>query len=1593
MKRNFVSLGACAGCLWLCGTPLHAAKNAASMAGLADVARVPLTSTTWAEGIALNAPAPVDDVPAAQAAFVQQCQRDGLAVRWQANAKAYALVARDAAYMSAWRTSCDTLRRALPWPAARLAVRHVQLKSGALALDAPAITTTPGWYFVAADSARDLAALHSEDYVGDGTWLVRLNATSNLARARAVAALLPCHKLDPLLFNPDAYTLGDDPQYRVIALHGFQQTGPAALCQAIQDCSGEVLSTIHLIPAVIGRVPLKAIAALAARDDVKWIGKARPALGLGNDNTRAVLGANTAQAPPYNYLGNNVDVLVYDGGIADNHIDYSSRRTVGEPNPTHYHSTHVAGTVLGDGSASAGQYRGMAPAARLISYEYDFTGTIFYNNPGDLETNYFVAINTYGADIANNSIGMNIAANGYSAAYYGDYETSSILMDEITRGRLGKPFLSVWAAGNERGYVTGYRNISPPQCAKNTLVIGATQYNNNQATTFTSWGPLDDGRLKPDLSAPGYNVNSCYGTTAYQLLSGTSMASPAACGSAALLFECWRATHAGADPSPAMIKSVLINTTLDLGAPGPGFDLGYGLLQIVPALDLVRAGNAVEAAITHNAVRRFPLIVPATAAVVRATLAWSDPPASALAAVVLVNDLDLRLIDPNNRVFLPWVLDPNNPANDATTNAPDRLNNVEQVLATNLTPGVWYAEVRGFTIASGVSQTFALCANTLLRDVGSAGVIQFDQPAYCPPTMAQIELRDWDLTNQATYALLVRSTREPAGESVLVTQTSPGLFLGSLILTNAPPAADGLLSVENAATITVVYVDASDGMGGVAITNTATALIDLAAPVISGVVVTNVTDTSATILWQTDEAARGNFHLLAPPYYLGGALPATVHSVALTNLSAGTTYAFFLSAQDMFGNTATNDNGGLLFSFTTKLFMPVWQSTAELGEPLAWAATGIWHQSTRRPLAGARSWYCGNEAAGLYDNSISSALVSVAITVTTASASLRLREFISTESGYDYCSVQVTTNRGARWHDLRPPFSGSNYVRDVVLPLTGFTPGILQLRFLFTTDSSVVREGWYLDALQLGGYVESDLIAIGQSVADPPPNGDSDGFIEPGETIALRTLLFNGRATALTNLTGTLSCASPFVAMLDDTHNFGTVMPGVSCSNDVPFVFTIAPGATNGAPLSFVLACAADDGTVVSNPFTLAVTLRYAIAGLARDIADHTAITNAWVYWQDSSIHVAAANAVGAFLVSGLEPRAYTVWADADGYSASDALNLTCPPDVAGLVLELGKPVPVCFPTSFNLQLLQDVRTIEILTVSNAGFGTLAYTLAPSNNFSLAQGFDNAGTYRWIDSDTPDCPAFAWIDISTNGQVMTLGDDQISDRLPLAHVFPFYSQTLSGLWIGANGGIALHTTSNVPVSNATLPASTASPELIAPFWDDLNPASGGTIYFKSFADKTVVSYVGVKRYGESASAVTFQVILNANGTIRYQYLGMHGTLTSATIGWQGDNRSKYAQVAYNTSYVRSNLVVAIGRGYEWLQLGSAAGSVRPFAATNLAVAFDTHNVSTGIYAGAVTLYSEGGTVAVPATLTVVPEPVLLIALLGALLALRIVRHV
>jgi len=722
------------------------------------------------------------------------------------------------------------------------------------------------------------------------------------------------NKIEPLLFSVESYQTGDEPETRVIDIFGFSLSEKAALKNAITKNNGEIISELSSLPIIIARVPTENIPTLAEEKIIKYILKTRPKFSTFNDRARETVGVNPANAPPYNYLGTNIDVFVYDGGMVAHHVDLSGRLTITESGSAAEHATHVAGTISG---------------------EYDGnSGILFYNNPADIEDNYDSAINSYGADLANNSIGMNIQGNRLSTEYYGDYETSCILIDNIATGSLGTAFLTVWAAGNERSYpIADYGNIAPPQCAKNSLVIGATYSDNNQVTSFSSFGPLDDGRLKPDLCAPGSEtgagIYSTVGTDGYKNMSGTSMAAPVATGCATLFTESWREYHSGANPAPAVVKAVLINTTLDIGSPGPAFDSGYGLLQIVPALKTIEQNNIIEDSVANGNVKSFPLLIDPTSEFVRVTLVWSDPPAAPLADPVLVNDLDLVLIDPTNGVHYPWTLDPSNPSNPAVNNFPDHLNNVEQVLAENFTSGVWYVEISGYNVPVGAAQDFAVCANSNLKKVSSDGNVQLDKKLYTVPGKILISVSDIDISNQPTLAVNILSDTEPGGESVSLLQISPGWFSGEITLETGSTASDGLLQVSDADTVSVSYVDQNDGSGGVNITKTASAIIDLLPPTISNVSIQDINDVSARVSWTTDEPTIGKVILKSSGNEFFSNIYGTNHFVTLSALSTGLKYEFKIIATDLVSLSTTNDNSGNYFSFYTTFLINIWENDAE----------------------------------------------------------------------------------------------------------------------------------------------------------------------------------------------------------------------------------------------------------------------------------------------------------------------------------------------------------------------------------------------------------------------------------------------------------------------------------------------------------------------------------------------------------------------------------------------------------------------------------------------------------------------------------------
>ncbi|HYH45740.1 MAG TPA: S8 family serine peptidase, partial [Thermoanaerobaculia bacterium] len=531
-------------------------------------------------------------------------------------------------------------------------------------------------------------------------------------------------------------------------------------------------------------VPRDRLADLAGFDEVLWVEEGPMPLSTTNDGARATMNVNTVNSAPYSLDGTGVRVFVFDGGTARaTHETFNSggpsRVTVIDGQGSADHPTHVAGTVAGDGAptSSGGRARGVATDATLLSAGYQQSGgtMLFWDNAGDIEADYTLARNTHNADFGTNSIGSNTASNGYDCAREGDYGVSSNLLDGIVRGdnaAVGSPMILTWANGNERsgGSPRGrcganYLTTAPPSCAKNPIHIGALNSDGSSMTGFSSWGPCDDGRLKPIVSAPGCETGRVTGetsilssfntsNTAYGGFCGTSMATPATAGVVAMLIEDWRARGFGgatARPLPALVKSMLIHTARDLGTDGPDFHHGYGLVDSKGLIDLLRAGTGTLGTGTTNwgtdsatnaSVDSFFVTVPAGTGELKASLAWDDAAAAAFVANALINNLDLELVAPDGvTIHRPFVNSAANPHLAATTGI-NNLDNQEQVLVTNPAAGNWTVRVRGTAVPSG-PQTYGLSYSTKAAAGGS-----------CTPTTSTYEAGNdsWTLTGAARLA-------------------------------------------------------------------------------------------------------------------------------------------------------------------------------------------------------------------------------------------------------------------------------------------------------------------------------------------------------------------------------------------------------------------------------------------------------------------------------------------------------------------------------------------------------------------------------------------------------------------------------------------------------------------------------------------------------------------------------------------------------------------------------------------------------------------------------------------------------------------------
>ena len=239
----------------------------------------------------------------------------------------------------------------------------------------------------------------------------------------------------------------------------------------------------------------------------------------------------------------------------------------------------------------------------------------------------------------------------------------------------------------------------------------------------------------------------------------------------------------------------------------------------------------------------------------------------------------------------------------------------------------------------------------------------------------------------------------------------------------------------------------------------------------------------------------------------------------------------------------------------------------------------------------------------------------------------------------------------------------------------------------------------------------------------------------------------------------------------------------------------------------------------------------------------------------------------------------------------------------------------------------------------------------PGNPVTQASGGPDTFGYRWIDSDSPGGPTFAWQEISGVGTVIPLNsDDQTLGPFPLPFAFSLYGNAFNTFNICSNGFLSFTSTldsyTNTPLPNAGAPFN-----LVAPFWDDQNFAASGQAFSYFDGTKFIIEFQNVAHFS-SGGPYTYEVLLYPNGTIEYQYLSMQSTrINEATIGIQNADGTDGLQVVYNADYVHDNLRVRISRTPQWMSINRSSGVTPAGGRDTVVVHFDANGLADGDYAG------------------------------------------
>jgi len=387
---------------------------------------------------------------------------------------------------------------------------------------------------------------------------------------------------------------------------------------------------------------------------------------------------------------------------------YTDRDLPDDPNG---HGTFMAATIAGSGKASQGKYQGIAPGASL----------------------YFQAL----LDSANNlklpdkvadlfrpaySAGVRIHVDGWGSGG-NTYSSRSAQIDDFIYKY--PDFLPIFSAGNNG---PGRSTLTSEANSKNALTVGASQVPRpafdpesrfaDQPANSSSRGPTADGRIKPELLVPGFDLISACSSLVegnfvanpfYTRMGGSSMAAAVTGGVLALLREELKTGQNMPNPSSALLKALLINgarpQTGDIAQEGFGIMDSAGTVLALHE-DAFKIIDEKER-LNEGDYKEYKLQVSDTSRPVKISLAWVDPPGKIGADSELVNNLDLIVQEPGGKYYY---------GNDISGQGhADELNNMEQVSIPLSKSGEYTIRVQASRLGEAGGQDFALVYGQALK--------------------------------------------------------------------------------------------------------------------------------------------------------------------------------------------------------------------------------------------------------------------------------------------------------------------------------------------------------------------------------------------------------------------------------------------------------------------------------------------------------------------------------------------------------------------------------------------------------------------------------------------------------------------------------------------------------------------------------------------------------------------------------------------------------------------------------------------------------------------------------------------------------------